>query len=258
MGRKLSRSELVKHKDNALRKLDTYITSLINDPNPNIQGKSDKLSYWIEDWSTFLSFESKFSPKSLRRYKRGEIIKVHLGYNVGSEEGGLHYCVVVEKDNSKNSPVVTVVPLTSVKKKTDLEHLVKGNIYLGNELFTNLNSKISHTCKTFVSRMTDLKTTIDNLSTDTSPEVFSDVEKEMEICRKELELLDRMKNEVQKMKIGSIAIVPQIRTISKIRIYDPKTNYDILSNVKLSNEKLDLLDTEIIKLFTGQKIDNNA
>ena len=62
-----------------------------------------------------------------------------------------------------------------------------------------------------------------------------------------------MKDEVSKMKMGSIALVKQIRTISKIRIYDPKTNFDILSNVKLSNEKLDLIDNEVIKNFTGRK-----
>ena len=61
-----------------------------------------------------------------------------------------------------------------------------------------------------------------------------------------------MKKEITKMKTGSIALVGQIRTISKIRIYDPKTNFDVLSNVKLSNEKLDLIDHEIIALYTGQ------
>ena len=71
---------------------------------------------------------------------------------------------------------------------------------------------------------------------------------------KEEKLLRRMRSEVLKMKIGSIAIVSQVRTISKIRIYDPKTNYDILSNIKLSNEKLDLIDKEVIQHFTGHKL----
>lgn len=57
----------------------------------------------------------------------------------------------------------------------------------------------------------------------------------------------------QQNEKGSIALVGQITTISKIRIYDPKTNYDILSNVKLSNEMLDRIDNEIIKKFTGLK-----
>ena len=125
MSRELSQAELIAHKDNALNRLDGYITALINDSDKKVQGKADKLSYWIEDWTKFLEFESSFSPSSLRRYKRGEIIKAHLGYNVGSEEGGLHYCVVLDKDNSKNSPVVTVVPLTSVKIKRILSIYTK-------------------------------------------------------------------------------------------------------------------------------------
>ena len=53
------------------------------------------------------------------------------------------------------------------------------------------------------------------------------------------------------MKRGSIALVNQITTISKIRIYDPKTDHDILSGIRLSNEKLDLIDDEIQKKFTN-------
>lgn len=68
------------------------------------------------------------------------------------------------------------------------------------------------------------------------------------LYHRELEI-NKIKNEVDKMKRGSIALVGQIRTISKIRIYDPKTNMDVLSNIKLSNEKLDLIDEAIKFLY---------
>lgn len=253
MGRDLTKEELTKHKDEALSKIGSYIDSLIDSSDKRIRGKADKLSYWLEDWTTFLDFESHFSPSSLRRYKRGEIIKAHLGYNVGSEEGGLHYCVVIDKNNSKNSPVITVVPLTSVKAKTDLAHLHQGNIYIGNELFTNLNSKISYTDKILNSRLCELRESIDSITADTPMDQRQQIHSALNMCERDLDLLKRMRNEVSKMKIGSIALVCQIRTISKIRIYDPKTNYDILSGVKLSNEKLDLIDIEILHNFTGTK-----
>ena len=79
-------------------------------------------------------------------------------------------------------------------------------------------------------------------------------QKDLEDCARDLLLLKRMRNEINKAKLGSIALVGQITTISKIRIYDPKTNFDILSNVKLSNEKLDRIDQEIISNFTNRKI----
>ena len=72
------------------------------------------------------------------------------------------------------------------------------------------------------------------------------------MLQSEQDFLFRMMDEVAKMRRGSIALTNQISTISKIRIYDPKTNFDILSNVKLSNEKLDLIDNEILHNFTGQ------
>lgn len=256
MGRKLTKEELEKHKKDALNKMEKYLDSLIDDSDPKANGKADKLSYWLEDWTKFLDFESSFSPSSLRRYKRGEIIKAHLGYNVGSEEGGLHYCVVVEKNNSKNSPVLTVVPLTSLKKKNDINHLHKGCIYLGNELFTSLISKISYTEKSVVAKIAELTSSVNALSeagTENAQKERNRILHELDICAKNVDMLDRMKKEVVKMKIGSIALVGQIRTISKIRIYDPKTNFDILSKVKLSNEKLDLIDKEIIANYTGNK-----
>lgn len=251
MGRNLSKEELAKHKNNAVEKLDTYLSSLCEHTESKIRGKADKLSFWLEDWSTFLEFESDFAPTSLRRYKRGEIIKAHLGYNVGSEEGGLHYCVVIDKNNSRNSPVITIIPLTSVKKKTNLEHLHKGCIYLGNELFTNLSSKISYTEKTPMSRIDELEEKLSLLNANTSNEKIAAMHSQLNICEREMKLLKDMKSEILKMKLGSIALTNQIRTISKIRIYDPKTNWDILSGVKLSNEKLDLLDAEIINNFTN-------
>ena len=66
---------------------------------------------------------------------------------------------------------------------------------------------------------------------------------------KKLELAEKINKEVQKMKYGSIAIINQIRVISKQRIYDPKKESDILSGIKLSNENLDLIDDKMKKMF---------
>lgn len=59
-----------------------------------------------------------------------------------------------------------------------------------------------------------------------------------------------MRDEIAKMKKGSIALVNQITTVSKIRIYDPKTTKDMLSGITLSNDGLDKIDKEIILKFT--------
>ena len=48
-------------------------------------------------------------------YSRGDVIKVNLGFNIGNELGGLHYCIVLNKyDNTRNG-ALNVIPLTSRK-----------------------------------------------------------------------------------------------------------------------------------------------
>lgn len=228
MARKISKEALINHKNIALEKLDAYLMQLIDSPDTNTNAKSDKLSYWLEDWTTFLAFESRFSPSSLKRYKRGEIIKVHLGYNIGSEEGGLHYAVVVEKDNSIHNPVITIVPLTSIKQDKDLSHLRKGEVLLGDELFLKFNAKFN----------------------DTFHNVKDEHENKQKKIHAQLALLEKMRFEISKMKNGSIALVNQITTISKIRIFDPKTTKDMFSGITLSDEGLTKIDKEIIERYT--------
>ncbi len=244
-----SDEELRKHKDNAINVLDHFISDLIDSDDPDIKSKSDKFCYWIEDYIRFLKYERTFTPTSLKRYKRGQVIKVHLGFNVGCEEGGLHYAVVLDKNNSINSPVITVIPLTSVKPTTNIKQLPFGKIYLGNELFTNLNAQIKLTAQHLTSEMARLREVIKNMpSNDSAEELRKDIKK----AEKEMELINKMSNEIVKMKKGSIALINQITTISKIRIYDPKTNHDILSHVRLSDQKLNLIDSELISNYSGQ------
>lgn len=55
-----------------------------------------------------------------------------------------------------------------------------------------------------------------------------------------------MENEISKMKKDSIALINQITTISKQRVFKDT----VRRNVKISGESLDLIDKQIIKFFT--------
>ncbi len=239
-----TKEELHEHRSSSIKILSDYLEDLIDSDDKVQKGKADKLSYWLKDWTRFLNFESQFTPMSLRRYKRGEIVKVHLGFNVGSEEGGLHYAVVLDKNNAKSSPVITIVPLTSAKPGKELG---TGRVFLGNELFTSLNAKLSATHKHLV----DETNLLSSLVQTCPPEDLAELEKRLKKSQREIDMLFRTKKEISRMKQGSVALVSQITTVSKIRIYDPRTDFDVLSNIKLSNEKLDLIDKEIVKNYTN-------
>ncbi len=255
MSKPKSDQDLHKHKNKAIKKIEGYLDSLINSEDKNFRGKASKLCCWLNDYMRFLEYEPRFNPSRLRRYKRGEIIKAHLGYNIGSEEGGLHYCLVIDKNNSIYSPVITIVPLTSVKPNKDLKKLRKGEVFLGNELFTNLSSKISMHAKHIADDYKYIESETKSLKSckNNFKDRIDELEERIFSLDKNNKLLEKMGNEIYKMKKGSIALTNQITTISKIRIYDPKTNYDVLSGIKLSNEKLDAIDEKIASLYTNLK-----
>ena len=64
---------------------------------------------------------------------------------------------------------------------------------------------------------------------------FSNTNKDL---KKKRELLKKTSDEISRMKLGSVAKVEQITTISKIRIIDPKKTADVLSGIRLSDESM--------------------
>lgn len=216
------------HKKLALNQLDSLLTYHIE--NNNLK-KANLLSYWFEDFAKYNLAEANFNPKFLKKYKRGSIIKANLGFNIGNEEGGLHYCIVLDKNNALSSGTLTVIPLTSIKENKKYN---KSTLNLGDEIYLNL------------------KKICENMSKKLSEE-YKDIWKlpaeKVEQFNTDFRYIKKVEKEIAKMKKGSIALVSQITTISKQRIYDPKTSNDILSNLRVSNNTLNLIDAKIKELF---------
>lgn len=123
--------------------------------------KAALLYYWLREYKNMLAYETKFDPKKLRRYSRGDVISINLGFNPGGEEGGLHYAIVME-DNPRSSSTVTVVPLRSKKPKDE-----KGphwtELYIGDEIFVQLRTKISTLQTEYDKNMSAVTQEISNL-----------------------------------------------------------------------------------------------
>lgn len=250
MSKERTVGEVEKRRDNGIENLRRLITQMIESGDSNELARADKLSYWIKDWSRFLGQEKTFDPKRLIKYKRGDVLSVHLGFNLGSEEGGLHYAAVLDVDNAFGSPVITIVPLTSVKDES--APLRKGNVALGNMLYTQLELKIKTTLRRAYSEKNTVVKLLDEFNRSGSEDeaAMSMIHQRIDKIELELKELENMDSAISKLKKGSIALVNQITTISKMRIYDPKTCHDVLSGIRLSNEALDDIDAELIKLYT--------
>lgn len=165
-----------------------------------------------------------FNPNKLKRYERGDVIKVNLGFNIGSEEGGMHYAVVLDNKNKLNSGIMTIIPLTSKKEGREVH---SDDVDLGMDLYIKLNAKYETKIKEQMLRG------LNNL-------------------KKDPDLVKKMEAEIFQLKTGSIALISQITTISKLRIFDPRNSGGVLSGIKLSNDNLDAIDEKINELFMKQ------
>lgn len=160
--------------------------------------------------------------------------------------------------------MVTVIPLTSQKNNNSTH---PNDVELGNELYRNLKLKYDTIAQQVQAEEEEISKTLglfdtlmkavdENLSVpDNSPkssdatkaartylEIAKDLKNEWEKKSEQNKLktiqLNKIKAEIEQMKTGSIALVDQITTISKIRIYDPRNAYGILSGIRLSPESL--------------------
>lgn len=116
-----------------------------------------------------------------------------------------------------------------------------------------MNAKFSTTCRNLSNLVDQLELLDKELNEQQKNELAHTIQSKIIEAKKELDFTNRLRDEILRMKSGSIALVNQITTISKIRIYDPKTDHDLLSNIKLSNEKLDLIDRELTSRYTNIK-----
>lgn len=79
--------------------------------------KFKKIDIWLEKESNIFTKEAfKDNLNNLYpRFKRGQIIKVDFGINIGAELSHTHFAIVLNKDDTMHNDNITVVPITSKK-----------------------------------------------------------------------------------------------------------------------------------------------
>lgn len=126
----------VKHKKNIMQPIsESALLATLRKLKESIMTLGYKqqfiLDKWLNQWSQYLREEKVFNPQKLRYYKRGEIVLVDFGYNVGCELGGIHYAIVIENNNNNASGQVVVIPISSLETNADKNMIHKSEVYLG-------------------------------------------------------------------------------------------------------------------------------
>lgn len=89
--------------------------------------KFKKLDYWLDKESSIFENEIIEKDCSFPKFKRGEIIKVDFGINIGTELSNTHFAIVLNSDDSNYNDNITVMPITSKfgYKRIPLGNLLK-------------------------------------------------------------------------------------------------------------------------------------
>ena len=140
MGSNRTNEEIAVYTATVVQELEDYLHHLqrMNDEDNK---RSDKIAQWIENWVKYLKIEQAFNSRSIQALKRGSIVYADFGFNVGMEYGGLHYAIVLNKEDARSNHLLHVLPLTSVKEKTDMGNLKYFQFPIGNEVFQLLSNK---------------------------------------------------------------------------------------------------------------------
>ena len=218
---------------------------LINDYICKNYKKAAILVYWLNDYIEYLKTESTFNPNQNITYKRGQIVYVNFGYRIGKEIGGAHYAVVIDVKNAAKNPLVTVAPLKSNKNKNTPYY----NIYtatLKSDLKSNLVEKAESIIDT---NFLQLLKVAEKLEQASEKEKIKLLTQDGARIKRRTKFARDILSYVEKLKDGSIVDLGQITSISKQRIIHPCKKDDILTDIKLSEEDMSLIDEKIRRLY---------
>lgn len=238
MAKLMTQEELDLHISEASAALSSLLLSLATSENSDNKKKSMLLGYWIKKYVSLIKKEPKFAPRSIPRYKRGQIVNVDFGFRVGKELGGLHYAVVLDVKNNQSSPVITVIPLMSYKANSFKEN--NFTTLLPDGVFTALNNKLSGLIMQAQEMIAETKK--DNIS-------LQDAKVKREAAKPIIVMAENALDELKHLKSGTVANTCQITTISKMRITQPLNTADALYGVRLSDEDMDCIYQQLRNLY---------
>lgn len=217
-----------------------------------------------------------------QKYKRGSLVMVNFGTNIGYELSGNHFAVVINHDDNYKNGVVTVIPLTSKEKKQYLklnDSILDLVLHAQNKYIDMLqeSQKIHNThkkeyedtlliTKTNINKIKSIMSEDDYLSkhNEILDKMFQETneyidkldglqqitEKESKEIQENMNKLFDVLEKYNEKNKESYAMVKNITTISKLKILKPINKFDPIGQIYVSNDSLNKIDQKLIENFT--------
>lgn len=221
------------------------------------------LPNWLEKESNLFLSETQNTSKSYNVLKRGSLIFVDFGINIGSELSNRHWAVVLNKNDSPKSRNLTVLPISSKEKKFSvmIDEVIqqKSKRFLlpildkiGFDYFSIIPYALTEITPFDLGSAEEIYQEFliqygDAYNSESAKEIYDNgagMEKVENTNRKLKDLV----NHYQRFNKISYAKCDQIKTISKDRIIYIN-ELDPCGKIKVSDETLDRIDEKLKELY---------
>lgn len=221
------------------------------------------LPNWLEKESNLFLSETQNTSKSYNVLKRGSLIFVDFGINIGSELSNRHWAVVLNKNDSPKSRNLTVLPISSKEKKFSvmIDEVIqqKSKRFLlpildkiGFDYFSIIHYALTEITPFDLGSAEEIYQEFliqygDVYNSESAKEIYDNgagMEKVENTNRKLKDLV----NHYQRFNKISYAKCDQIKTISKDRIIYIN-ELDPCGKIKVSDETLDRIDEKLKELY---------
>ncbi|MBB1110831.1 type II toxin-antitoxin system PemK/MazF family toxin [Limosilactobacillus sp. pH52_RY] len=206
---------------------------------PDAHHYDQKFKYlpnWLDNTSYFYQKEANSNlPRRYYYYRRGTVIRVNFGTNLGSEFSNIHFAIVLDKKDSPKKKTLTVLPLTSKQ--------CSNRFSLGQEVFNQTVTILDAQMKNLKDRINMIKRILDQGSKPSDEDYNSFL--------RDFEDLKKVVGTYKAYDKNSYVRLSDITTISKLRI-ERINKYDPSGKIRLSSQQMALISHELMKLYLSK------
>lgn len=199
------------------------------------------MPHWLEFYANAIHSDVTSNKKRYyKSYRRGTVVYVKLGSNIGSEFSGNHFCVILDNKDNKGKETVTLVPLSSKSNKNYLK--LKESVL--NLTLNDLKNQIFDTSSKVQALVQKYKD-IENKLSPEDKKLLSDLNQKASELQTVINIYSNHKGKDTYANISAITTISK-RRISKINNSDPT------GMIIISKEDMNEIEKQLkIKFFSN-------
>ncbi|WP_367377479.1 type II toxin-antitoxin system PemK/MazF family toxin [Enterococcus gilvus] len=237
------------------------------------------LPQWLLSQSLYLKDERTRGKKNFKVFKRGTIVYVDFGINVGNELSGNHFAIVLNNFDNKKNGVLTVVPISSKRKANyvpvgiivgiqSIKHVIRYSDKQQEKLRVLLSASLATGLLDSKTLPEDLTETLHTgtpitpneaiqqaIDLDLLCETSADLNKKTKDLLIEIRQSRKVFDTYKKYTKESYVMPSNIQSISKHRI-KRLNKYDPIGNIKVPAGVLDNIDASLQERFIKERVED--